>query len=115
MPPGVSIHPHDGRIVGILYPGHFLEQRVDVGCRDAVDLDVGRWDLAQLQCRVHDDTEQPDTAHHGVEEIVRPVDGHYLTVGKQEGKANDLAGEATVVPRVLSVDVGTDRTGDTGM
>ena len=37
---GVDIDPHDGRIVGPLHLLHPREQRVDVGCRDAVDLDV---------------------------------------------------------------------------
>ena len=36
-------------------------------------------------------------------------------VGEQEGEADDLAGEAPVAPRILSVDVGTDRAGDTGV
>ena len=112
---GVGVHPDDGRIVRFFDPGHRLEQCVDVGRREAVDLDEWRWDRFELQRRFYDDTEQPDAAHDGVEKLVRPVDGKRLSVGKQEGEADDLAGEAAVVPCILAVDVGTDRSGDTGV
>ncbi len=112
---GVGVHPDDGRVVRFFDLGHRLEQCVDVGRRDAVDLDEGRWDRFELQRRLQDDAEQPDAAHDGVEELVRPVDGERLAVGEQEGEADDLVGEAAVVPGILAVDVGTDRAGDTGV
>ena len=36
---GVGVHPNDGRVVRFLDLGHRLEQCVDVGCREVVDLD----------------------------------------------------------------------------
>ena len=56
-----------------------------------------------------------DTSHDGVEELMRPVDDERLAVGKQEGESDDLVSKAAVVPSVLTVDVGTDRAGDTGV
>ena len=75
----------------------------------------GRWDRAKLERHVNDNAEQPDTTHDGVEELVRPVDGHCLAVGGQKGESDDLVGEAAVAPGILAIDVGADGAGDTGV
>ena len=111
----VGIDPNNGGIVGFFDPGHGAQQVVDAGRRDAVDLDIRRWDRAQLKGCVQDNPEKPDAANYGVEKFVRAADGDGLSAGKQKGKADDLAGEAAVPPRILAVDVGTDRTGDAGV
>ena len=109
-----GVHPDDHGVVLLLGVPEPLEEVVGVAGRDPVDVHVGRGDGLELQGDAEEDAEHAEAARGGVEDLVLAVDLEEASVGPEQGEADDLLGEAAVLPGVLAVHVGADGAGDAG-